>query len=640
MNFQQVFVENPEESAKKWSDYSEFKTWIHNKWNREKKVKNKLSIIFDEDKRCFSCNDFSGEKDNTCFIKKGTPKKQIPILKPISIDITESFNKLPEVSPDHQYLNRKGINPAELGLKQITKYKQNWVVVPVYSKDNEIISWQEIGEIPGEKKYLLKDHPISGNYPHFPIGEVKGNFVFLCEGLATGFAINHIVQSKVYTTFGREHLDSVASWLLQKYKEKTIVMCLDFDVSKTSGKETTHTPKISDKRLIFLKPNQPGDFDDFKGNSQERYKLQNPETYHLLERLDTKIKETSYVDIAGQLMRGYVGILCGEKGAMKSKGILSYLRVNKIKTGYFSAGEITRSQANAIDKAHIEAEHTGITGNEQMYIHWLDFNNKETLKNIDKIIQQHKIEIIVEDPPLLNKEMGTQEGLQKYITSRAKIAERHNIAWVCTKNFAKKEYKNILNKVSGYALWTSIPRWLTGVWPIEYGHELNSPKTERDKYTGEPTTIKPTPKSLFQQVVNNVTNLPAQSLLLSFKEVALRQQGVIGVVDVGVTEISKIDRVKNPDVWVKAPDVRQKDKFDTDIWRIMTFIDESKETGIKSKELEKKICAKEPLNWSRAKAFRVLGDLKKQGFITGGGQDKKAPYKLRTKGIEYINYQV
>ena len=458
--------------------------------------------------------------------------------------------------------------------------------------------------------------------------------------MATSATIHEITGKRVYCSFSKDNIDNVVTWLIKKYPKSFIVRCIDND------KENTLKTFYKTKQVITLCPETAGDFNDSKNSSQEKYKLLNPKTYNLLERLDTKIKETSYVDIAGkQLMRGYVGVLCGEKGAMKSKGILSYLRVNKIKTGYFSAGEITKSQANAIDKAHIDPDgKTKITGNEVMYIHWLDFKNPDTMRNINEIIQHHKIEIIVEDPPLLSKSMGTMEGLQEYITSRAKIAEKHNIAWLCTRNFAKREYKSILNKVSGFALWTSVPRYLIGVWQIEEGHELRSPESERDKHTGEVIKPdKPLPKSLFQQHINNVTNVPTQSLILSFKEAQLRQESEIGIVDVGITEISKIDRVKHPDIWVKAPDKKQRDKLDTEIWKILAFIYESQEAkkDLMSYDLIKKITDRDFLGWSNSKAFAVLGSIKQQGFITGGGQGPHTkPYKLTKEGRKYIEFTV
>ena len=547
-------------------------------------------------------------------------------------DKTKAFHTLSEPNQNHPYLIKKSIDLSKLSSLKLNS--ENCLCVPAYNQEGQIISWQRIYE-DGDKKWIQGK---LGKGYFYPIGEFKegDTYVYVAEGVATGYTINQITNKKTYCSFGKDNLDDVCSALLEKYPKCQIILCQDHDKP-----EIQHKTKVKNNRLTILCPKKIGDFWDFWEDSQEQYKLLNPETYNLLKRLDTKIKETSYVDEIGkQLMRGYVGVLCGEKGAMKSKGILSYLSSNKIKTGYFSAGEVTEEQANAIDKAHIEnPDHTGITGDEEMYIHWLDFFNKETWENIDKIISHHKIEIVVEDPPLLSKEMGTMEGLQKYITSRAKIAERHNIAWVCTKNFAKKEYKNILNKVSGYALWTSIPRWLTGVWQIEEGHELRNPQEERDQDTGEIIKPeKPQPKSLFQQVVNNVTSLPSQSLLLSFKEVPLKQKGETGTVDVGITDISKIDKVKNPDQWIKAPDINKQDKWDTSIWQILHYIHECESKGgVKSLDLVKKICSKDFLGWSSRTVYRNLKNLKSQKFIIGGGRGTSSqPYKLLKAGKEFL----
>ena len=130
-------------------------------------------------------------------------KPQTMELPPLQ-DVTDQFEALPKATNNHPYLKRKKIEiPKNLDLRLI---KGNILVVPVYSKDKIMISWQRIYPVKAiiggvEKDKLFKEGcTIAGQTPHLVIGE-KTEYVFVCEGLATGISIHKMTGMQVYCAF-------------------------------------------------------------------------------------------------------------------------------------------------------------------------------------------------------------------------------------------------------------------------------------------------------------------------------------------------------------------------------------------------------------------------------------------------------
>ena len=96
---------------------------------------------------------------------------------------------------------------------------------------------------------------------------------------------------------------------------------------------------------------------------------------------------------------------------------------------------------------------------------WLNFEQQNHYKyvtefwaDISQEIKNHKIDIVMEDPPLETVEFGNQQGLRAMLGDKAKLADDLDVGWFITRNFSKTETKQLLDKVGGFALWTNIPR--------------------------------------------------------------------------------------------------------------------------------------------------------------------------------------
>ena len=141
----------------------------------------------------------------------------------------------------------------------------NNLVVPFYSlKNHKMSGWQVIGS---KGKWLRSGS--SNKDVYLPIGGEVTDEVRFAEGISTGLSIHKIACRQVFVTFGKHNLDAVARFLLSKYPEKTVVGCLDHDKP-----DTMFIPKISDKRLVFLRPEAEGtDFNDCQDDPAEKNKL-------------------------------------------------------------------------------------------------------------------------------------------------------------------------------------------------------------------------------------------------------------------------------------------------------------------------------------------------------------------------------
>ena len=194
-----------------------------------------------------------------------TPKYTPPPPK----DTTEEFKAL-EKAKYHPYLERKKVAlPEGINIRQQGKN----LIVPIYSKDNIIISWQEIfpeKDSTGRDKKFKFNHTISGQTPHFIIGNPTDR-IYICEGLATGLSVHKITGMQVYLAFTCHNLETVATMVKSRYnKSKKVIICRDNDLKNTI--------KIKNKTdFIVLTPgainNKKTDFNDVQDSSIEKAKL-------------------------------------------------------------------------------------------------------------------------------------------------------------------------------------------------------------------------------------------------------------------------------------------------------------------------------------------------------------------------------
>ena len=209
-------------------------------------------------------------KDKQTFYKKGTNPKTIklPRLSNNEIKLCDvEFNKLSKnPQDDHPYFKAKGITATGLNIR----FMGNKVVIPIYSTEGQVISWQTIGPNPKSKenKKFKAGHRLSQGH-HFPIGKATDR-VFVCEGLATGASIHKITGQAVYCAFSKGNLDNVVRYCQLGFPKAQVVLALDNDGEKT------HEPKV--KGILTLCPNLPkgkdeADFNDVQKDIFEREKL-------------------------------------------------------------------------------------------------------------------------------------------------------------------------------------------------------------------------------------------------------------------------------------------------------------------------------------------------------------------------------
>lgn len=224
-------------------------------------------------------------------------------------DARPEFESYPETQAQlHPYLKSKKIDP---GFGE--RYFHDKVVIPVYNPQGDLISLQYID--PKNKKFKPK-HPLGNGY-HFPIGKLKGERVCACEGVATGWSINKMTKGcRVYCALSRQNLQALCEYLLLKYPNKTIVLCLDNDDNKAG----TFKPTIKDERLVILKPDKPGDFNDHQDDPKEQAKLQFLSSVEITPMTDKKLQSKKSLGwaIPGWLPERGSIMLTGSKGSGKS----------------------------------------------------------------------------------------------------------------------------------------------------------------------------------------------------------------------------------------------------------------------------------------------------------------------------------
>ena len=373
--------------------------------------------------------------------------------------------------------------------------------------------------------------------------------------------------------------------------------------ARTAGQSITHALSVAEptlKKMAFIPDPEPP-----KSGSKKPLTAQTKPKTPFARVIKTKIRPIEYIDENKMLIRGRLGCCTGEKESMKSRGLLSYLLKEGNKIGYFSGGEQSDDQVKEIRIACDKSEESVL---------WLDMENPKSLIQFTELAGDLKLSCVHEDPPLT--ETSDQAKLRKELALRADIANKLNLCWLFTRNFSKGDYQKVLNRVSGFALYTNIPRFTLGVFPIELGHEQRPDKNSHKC-------------SLIQTISCNIGPWPAKALLAKLKVVSLQSEVGSGTCSVGVCDFVTTDRVARPEDWVKAESQKALDSKETREKTALMIVKES--DGIKSPELKQKLVKECGIHWSTAR--RVVEGLLKDGFIEGGGRGKNTkPLKLTEKG--------
>lgn len=164
--------------------------------------------------------------------------------------IQSTYNRLPNVD-EFPYLEVKNVKPCN-GLKI---YKDK-LFIPIFSFDNEIISFQTITP-EGDKKFAYGAKAEGG---FFTIDGHK-HCVILCEGLATGLTLNQTLGLYVFVCFSAHNMVKVAEELKNK-KIGKILIAADNDESDTGLKEAKKCLLELPNAQILMPPDVGDDWND------------------------------------------------------------------------------------------------------------------------------------------------------------------------------------------------------------------------------------------------------------------------------------------------------------------------------------------------------------------------------------------
>lgn len=255
------------------------------------------------------------------FYLKGVDQKKIKASPPPeTTNITQEFNILSKSHRPHPYFTKKGIEPKGLNIR----YDHNGdIVIPIYSPAGNIISWQTITQT-GDKFFkkgctLEKAH-------HFPIGPLT-DYIYICEGFATGVSIHNITTDHVLCAFSKGNLDNLVSDTLKKYPDNQVILCLDNDGINT------HKPNPQydkNKDVMIICPSTEGDFNDHKDNLLEQAKLHSgseDEAQMLIHTPFTEIEPKKPVSFYEKtLLHHEFNFLYGAGKIGKTRGILFLIK--------------------------------------------------------------------------------------------------------------------------------------------------------------------------------------------------------------------------------------------------------------------------------------------------------------------------
>jgi len=145
------------------------------------------------------------------------------------------FHGSPGASPHHPYLVNKRVQPFNL------RQFNDLLVVPLVN-EHGLANIQLIQ--PNGKKRFLKNGKAKGTF--CPIGKVE-NFIYVCEGWATGASIHTLTGEAVFCAMNAANLLPVAQMARAKYPNHHIILAGDNDTcsSRNIGAEAAREAALA-----------------------------------------------------------------------------------------------------------------------------------------------------------------------------------------------------------------------------------------------------------------------------------------------------------------------------------------------------------------------------------------------------------
>ena len=373
--------------------------------------------------------------------------------------VTTLFANFPRLEKTHPYFARKlGGNPD--GVRRLTgpPGAEEGAIVPIYNTAGVMCSWQIIFS---DGKRLFKKGNLLPPGHNFRLGEPDGDRVYVAEGVATGGSVFLMTKAKhaVYCAFSKNNLEPTASWLLQKHPKKLVVICMDND-----GDETLK-PKLKDKRIRYVCPARAGDFNDHKDSAGETRKLQELTPCIKGEPVGRpgagRFLMTEFCDRHALFPIRELSVITGEKAALKTTGMLSYL-AEEGPFAYFSNREQKEGDIRG------KCQKMGI----RSHYNWIDFFRQENEGFWDETalwLKEKKIKALYLDPPAGFSGGIDDQGTRDFLAPLYDLAEHADCAVIVARGFSKTEYKDPVSRVMGSAAWTSFSRAVFGIYKCQIG---------------------------------------------------------------------------------------------------------------------------------------------------------------------------
>ncbi len=204
------------------------------------------------------------------------------------------WGNLPEASPNHPYLVKKGVKPH--GIKQ----DGNKLVIPIWNTGG-LIGLQDIYEDGGK---FLRKHSTKG----FCIIEGAGDYVLIAEGYSTAASLHEATGYTAIIAFDAYNLFNVASEIKGLYGDKNIIIAADDDKHGEQNTGMTQAKKCADTLgLRVIAPKCDGtDFNDMVAESGLK-----PVSEYIANLLEVKIPKKRKADILEDSQRpsGVLGLI-------------------------------------------------------------------------------------------------------------------------------------------------------------------------------------------------------------------------------------------------------------------------------------------------------------------------------------------
>lgn len=125
----------------------------------------------------------------------------------------------------HEYLKTKQVNSYGLRISSSGK-----LMIPAYTQDGDIQNIQKIYQVEDRFEKLFYPWPVSGLY--YPVSAVAGkesDALLIAEGYATAASLRQATGLETWVAFSAGNLANIVKFARQKYSDRRIVICADYD---------------------------------------------------------------------------------------------------------------------------------------------------------------------------------------------------------------------------------------------------------------------------------------------------------------------------------------------------------------------------------------------------------------------------